>query len=260
MNREQAPRHVKRSFSAEIRAEARDGGLPTLRGHAAVFNSLSEDFGGWRERIAPGAFDGVIDSPDIYALWNHLPEFIIAATADGSLRLSQDNTGLLSEMDPMDTQTIRDLVVTPIQQGKVRKMSFAFDIPVGGDEWTIEEGTDIRNIKRVGRLYDVSPVTYPAYPGTDISARSLQAIIRALPRSVVLSALDMPMDQESCEAEGGTWDSDLQMCVMTAASARAQASTTDGMRTSTDAGASDEIYRLRVRRHSFLITPKGQLT
>ena len=209
VNRDTVPTHVKRSFAADLRA-SRSGG--TLEGHAAVFNSLSEDLGGWRERIAPGAFDAVIGAEDIYALWNHDPNFIIASTADKTLRLSQDGTGLLAEMDPMDTQTIRDLVVTPIKQGKVRKMSFAFDIPVGGDEWVIEDGTEIRVIRKVGRLYDVSPVTYPAYPGTDISARTLQTLIRSLPRAAVLSALRQDMDQESCEAEGGEWVDG--MCVM----------------------------------------------
>ena len=248
VNRDTVPTHVQRSFAADLRAS--HGGA-TLEGHAAVFNSLSEDFGGWRERIAPGAFDTVIDAEDIYALWNHDPNFIIASTADKTLRLSQDGTGLLAEMDPMDTQTIRDLVVTPIRQGKVRKMSFAFDIPVGGDEWVIEEGVDIRVIRRVGRLYDVSPVTYPAYPGTDISARTLQTIIRSLPRAAVLSALRQDMDEEDCEAEGGKWEDG--MCVMPTMNSSASsvaprlALPSDG-RSDTQAVWA-EIYGRRLRRH-----------
>lgn len=253
MNRDTAPRQVQRSFSAEIREE-RKNGKATLVGHAAVFNSLSEDFGGWRERIAPGAFDGVLGD-DVYALFNHDPNFIVAATADGTLRLSQDNTGLLAEMEPMDTQLIRDLVVTPIRQGKVRKMSFAFDIPVGGDEWTLEEGTDIRVIKRVGRLYDVSPVTYPAYPGTDISARTLRAILQGQPREKVLDLLRADMTQEMCEEQGGTWDPDTMTCSMPedmrSSSAAPRLATPKGDGTDTQ-GVWAEFYRRRLDRHERL--------
>ena len=215
-----------------------------LRGHGAVFNSLSEDMGGWKERIWPGAFDGVMADPGVYALWNHDPNFIIAAAADHTLRLSQDAAGLLAEMDPMNTQTIRDLVVTPIQQGKVRKMSFAFD--VGTAEWSIENSVDIREIRSIARLYDVSPVTYPAYPGTDISARTLQTLIRSLPREKIMRLL-ADMNQEDCEAQGGTWDDTEGMCEMqetNTSSAAAKAGAVAGLALG-NAGALIEVYRRR---------------
>lgn len=200
--------------------------------------------GGWKERIWPGAFDGVTADPGVYALWNHDPNFIIAAAADHTLRLSQDEAGLLAEMDPMNTQTIRDLVVTPIQQGKVRKMSFAFD--VGKAEWSVENSMDIREIRSIARLYDVSPVTYPAYPGTDIGTRTLETLIRSLPREKVMDLLradPMPMTEDDCEAQGGEWDEGTQMCDMTA-SAAAKVGEAAGLALPR-AGALVEAYRRR---------------
>lgn len=171
VNRDTVPTRVQRAFRTEFRVEKRADGLATLKGHAAVFNQLSDDLGWYRERINPGAFDGLLGDERCFALWNHNPDFIIAAVADQSLRLSQDEVGLFSEIDPMDTQTIRDLVVKPIEDGKVRKMSFAFDVDTA--HWEMENGVDVRVVDKVARLWDVSPVTYPAYPQTDISARSL---------------------------------------------------------------------------------------
>lgn len=214
--------------------------------------------GGWQERIWPGAFDGTLNAPDIYALWNHNPDFIIAAVADHTLRLTQDNVGLMSEMEPMDTQMIRDLVVTPISQGKVRKMSFAFD--VGTAEWSVENGMDIREIRGVARLYDVSPVTYPAYPGTDISTRTLEAIIRSVPREQVMDLLRADPAQEitedDCEAQGGEWNETSQTCDMPEANSKLITSSADDKvvvaagRTLDSAGALIEVYRRRAGLHS----------
>lgn len=161
---------VRRTVEQSLQVERRAAGtMPVLRGYAARFDELSEDLGGWRERIAPGAFSNVLSSEECLALLNHDPNVVIAAVRDGSLRLTQDTRGLYVEIRPMDTQTIRDLVVTPVEQGKIRKMSFAFD--VGEADWVYEGGVDIRVVKRVSRLYDVSVVAYPAYSQTDIGAR-----------------------------------------------------------------------------------------
>lgn len=182
MNRDTVPMRVRRSFATDFRAEARsDEGLPHLIGHASVFGVLSEDLGGWKERVWPGAFEGLLSDDGIYSLWNHNPDFIIAAVADGSLTLSEDATGLLSDSKPMNTQTIRDLVITPMQQGKIRKMSCAFD--VGTADWSVEDSWEVRNIRKFSRLYDTSPVTYPAFPQTDISARTLEVLVGSLSKS-----------------------------------------------------------------------------
>lgn len=170
--------YERRAFGFTLRS---DGGSPRLVGHAAVFESDSEEMGffaPFKERIRKGAFDEALErvasgKDDVYALLNHDANYIISSTADRTLRLSVDDVGLVADMEPMDTQTIRDLVVTPVQQGKIRKMSFGFTVEDEHEEK--RDGQNYRIIDKVGRLFDVSPVTFPAYPATDVMARRLRS-------------------------------------------------------------------------------------
>lgn len=166
----------RRTFEVvELRVERRDDGegAPTIRGHAAVFNERSVDLGGFREQIAPGAFEGSVSEDDIRALFNHNPDLVLGRNVAKTLRLEEDKRGLAFEIDPPDTQAGRD-VVTSIERGDVSGMSFGF--VTLEDEWVQEAGEDLalRTLQRV-QLRDVSPVTYPAYPQTDVALRSLEA-------------------------------------------------------------------------------------
>lgn len=166
-----------RHFTAtELRA--RSGDKPGITGHAAVFNQLSEDLGGYREKIQPGAFTDTIKDGDVRALWNHDPNFILARTKSGTLRLAEDNTGLKIDADLPDTTFARDLLKS-IDRGDVDQMSFGFMVLPDGSSWRMEEGTLVRTLLKV-ELFDVSPVTFPAYPQTDVSARAeLRTIAQA---------------------------------------------------------------------------------
>lgn len=163
----------RRAFAAdEFRIETRDDGARHLTGHAAVFNSLSEDLGGFREQIAPGAFADAINSDDVRALFNHDANFILGRNRAKTLTLAEDSRGLAIDILLPDTQTVRDLVVAPIERGDVSQMSFGFSVRPGGQDWAKDdEGRVVRTLKRL-RLYDVSPVVYPAYPETDVAVRS----------------------------------------------------------------------------------------
>ncbi len=152
----------------EFRAVREDDKPPRLTGYAAVFDSLSEDLGGFRERIAKGAFSAVLGD-DVRGLWNHDANFLLGRTASGTLRLAEDDAGLAIDLDLPDTAFARDLGVL-IERGDVREMSFAFT--VGDDVWTAEGDEVTRTITRIDRLYDVSPVTFPAYPDTSVAARA----------------------------------------------------------------------------------------
>lgn len=166
----------RRAFALDaIQIETRDDGKRRLIGHAAVFNSLSEDMGGFREQILPGTFAEAIQSDDVRALFNHDPNFVLGRNRANTLKLAEDARGLKIEIDLPDTQTVRDLVVAPIERGDVSQMSFGFAVRPGGQDWAKDdEGRTIRTLKKV-RLFDVSPVTFPAYPQTDVAVRSLQA-------------------------------------------------------------------------------------
>lgn len=151
--------------SQELRADVESR---TIRGYAAVFNSDSENLGGFIERIDPRAFDDVLED-DVRALINHDDNMILARTSSGTLSLSIDERGLSYEFEVPNTTYGNDLLVS-VQRGDISQSSFGF--AVAEDEW---ERGDVRRrtIKKVARLYDVSPVTYPAYPDTSVAMRSL---------------------------------------------------------------------------------------
>ena len=161
----------RRLYDTTLRVETRASGRPTLIGHAAVFNSMSLDLGGFRELVAPGAFAATIVEDDVRALFNHKPDFVLGRNRAGTLRLSEDTRGLAFEIDLPDTQVARDLA-TSVERGDISGNSFGFQAIE--DRWEHGQGGEIRTLVRV-RLFDVSPVTFPAYPATDLAKRSLEA-------------------------------------------------------------------------------------
>jgi len=166
----------RRIFDAgrlEIRRGASDK-VQGIRGYAAKFNSLSEPMWGFREQIAPGAFDGVLNN-DVRCFFNHDENLILGRTLAGTLRIVADDTGLSYEADLPDTQAARDLVIS-MERGDISQSSFAFRVAPNGDTWDEnEDGVIIRTITKFGRLYDVSPVSIPAYPDATSGIRSMDA-------------------------------------------------------------------------------------
>lgn len=153
--------------------ERGEGKAPMIRGHAAVFNQLSEDLGGFREQIAPGAFAEAVQKDDVRALLNHDANFVLGRSGAGTLRMKEDAHGLAVEIDPPDTQAARDLMVS-LKRGDINQMSFGFSVRPNGQNWAKDDaGQYIRTLTRV-RLFDVSPVTFPAYPQTDVAVRSMR--------------------------------------------------------------------------------------
>jgi len=152
----------------DLRVEARavDDEAPVIRGYAAVFNKWA-DLGWFRERINPGAFAKTITEADVRALWNHDSNWVLGRNKAGTLDLSEDQKGLAVTITPPDTQWARDLM-TSMTRGDVNQMSFAFTAIK--EEWNQEKME--RTLSEV-RLYDVSVVTYPAYPQTSAAVRAL---------------------------------------------------------------------------------------
>ncbi|MDC9605623.1 HK97 family phage prohead protease [Xenorhabdus griffiniae] len=164
-----------RCYPGEVRTETQENQPTRIVGYGSVFNSRSEPLWGFREIIKPGAFDDVLND-DVRGLFNHDPNFILGRSTAGTLSLSVDERGLQYGIQAPDTQTIRDLVLAPMQRGDITQSSFAFRVARDGEHWyEDEEGIVIREISRFSRLYDVSPVTYPAYQEADSAVRSLTA-------------------------------------------------------------------------------------
>jgi len=162
----------RRAFSFEVKAAETE--KPKIAGYAAVFNKLSQDLGGFRELIKPGAFAKTIQNADVRALWNHDPNYVLGRTKSGTLKLEEDETGLYIEIDPPDTQWARDLMES-IRRGDVDQMSFGFRTVA--DSWRTENGETIRELLEV-ELFDVSPVTFPAYPQTSVGVRSAEDVYK----------------------------------------------------------------------------------
>ena len=162
-----------RSFNIELRDEPESR---HIEGYGSVFNERSLDLGGFVEMIAPGAFDGVIERSDVKCYLDHNPgKGILARSRNGkgSLSLVVDEKGLQYSFDAPKTN-LGDEVVEGIKRGDYSQSSFAFT--VDDEVWTKEaDGTYLRTITKIGGLYDVSIVASPAYEGTSVALRSLDA-------------------------------------------------------------------------------------
>lgn len=155
-------------FDIELRAEVSGN---KLVGYASVFDQAA-DLGSHFEQIAPTAFKRALDDPatDVRALWNHNPDHLLGRQSSGTLRLSTDAHGLGFEVDLPDTSLGRD-VRALAERGDISGASFAF-VP-DEDDWSVRSGARLRTHTSVGRLVDVSPVTFPAYDGASTSLRSM---------------------------------------------------------------------------------------
>ncbi|AMV23431.1 Caudovirus prohead protease [Gemmata sp. SH-PL17] len=171
-----------------------DGALPLIAGYAAVFYRADDpatEYEMWAadsygprvvERIMPRAFDKAIKEDDVRGLFNHDSAVVLGRSGAGTLRLSVDSVGLRYEIDPPDTQAARDLIKS-LQRGDISGSSFAFyprdtsrrDVAAidGKPAELVIERNDLQ-------LFDVGPVTFPAYTGASAGVRSGElAAVRA---------------------------------------------------------------------------------
>lgn len=169
----------RRISVSKLTTRAAGDGTNVIRGHAAVYNSLSQDLGGFREFIRFNAFYRALQSnPDVRCLFNHNPDLILGRTTSGTLRLSDDGVGLAIECDMPDTNVANDLIES-IRRGDVSQMSFGFRCTLDnwfyGSDYVGPESVDPDEVIR--ELVDIdldqgdcSPVVYAAYLATDVSA------------------------------------------------------------------------------------------
>lgn len=155
---------------SELRLDS-EGDSQTIRGYAAVFDAMSQPMFGFREVIRKGAFKKTVRESDIRALWNHDPNYVLGRKSARTLRLEEDEKGLLTRIFPPSTTWAADLMQS-IKRGDVSQMSFGFNMVK--ERWMDpgKDGLPIRELLEV-RLFDVSPVTFPAYPQTEVHVRAL---------------------------------------------------------------------------------------
>ena len=144
----------------------------------------SDDFQ-YVEVIERGAATEALKNSDIRALFNHNPNYILARTSSNTLTVREDEKGLYFEFEAPETSTGNDLLVS-IQRGDISQASFAFDI---SERSVLREqkadGKEVITItiRKMSELYDVSPVTYPAYKDTEVSMRGMITEIQAEPKA-----------------------------------------------------------------------------
>ena len=167
---------------AEVRLADPGGDVPTdeplaplVTGYAAVFNSPSEEIEEWgfrfTEIVRPGAFTKTLQEADVRALVNHNVDYVLGRTSAGTLKLTQDARGLAIENTPPDTQWARDLMLS-MRRGDINQMSFGFRTVKDRFTEDRENQTVLRELLEV-ELFDVSIVTFPAYPTTSAVVRSI---------------------------------------------------------------------------------------
>ena len=194
------PREHRDLFGeSEMRVEEVDG-KPMIIGHAAVFDDPVELWPGFKEVVRRGAFKKTIGESDVRALFNHNPDYLLGHQQAQTLKLSEDDRGLAYTIGPVTTDLLRDLVIEPIRKGELTGSSFSFDTI--RSERTITEDVELRELLEV-RLWDVGPVTFPAYPSTDAQVRAAIEACNSLDELAFLSSL----------REGGLTDEEIHTMV-----------------------------------------------
>ena len=165
-------REIRMLPMTELRVDNSDS--PLIEGHAAVFDQWSEALGGmfpFKEKVSRGAFKESIKKDDIRALFNHDPNYVLGRNKAGTLELEEDDIGLKVTILPPETTWAKDLVEC-IRRGDISQMSIGFIVEE--DKWSTEKGVDTRELIKV-KLFDVSPVTFPAYTQTDVGVRAMES-------------------------------------------------------------------------------------
>jgi hypothetical protein len=156
---------------AELRAE--DGEALKLSGYGAVTGRWSQDLGGFKEKIRPGAFVDALKSSDVVITFNHDPTHVMARTSSGTAKVWEDDRGMGYSSDDLANRAISREVVDLVNRRDITGSSFMFLVQL--DEWSEVGGKLVREIIKIQEVRDTGPVTYPAYRSTKVSARSLEA-------------------------------------------------------------------------------------
>lgn len=163
-----AAHYSKHDSTLQTREE---NGERIIEGYAALYNTET-NIGPFKESIARGAFDNVLDN-DVRALINHDPSLVLGRTSSGTLELTSDDVGLKYRVNLGNQQYATDLYES-IQRGDISQSSFAFTIK--NQTWS--EDRSSRSVDEVAQLLDVSPVTYPAYKEATVVARDEEEPIK----------------------------------------------------------------------------------
>lgn len=139
----------------------------TIRGYAAKFNRWSQDLGGWKEQLSPGCFSEALKKSDPVCLFNHDSNLILGRTSACTLEVKEDRVGLFFTCSLLPFDSMAYGLARRIDRRDIHQCSFCFSL--AEDEWKFAKNygdLDERTVVKVAELFDVSPVTRPAYRDT----------------------------------------------------------------------------------------------
>lgn len=181
---------IVRQHAPELRSV--EDAAPVLTGYGAVFNRYSRNLGGFVEVVAPGTFAETLTRSSVVGLVNHDPNWLLGTTDSRSLFVTEDATGLAYAMTLDMTDPDAQRAAAKIESGKMPGSSFSFRTV--SDEWSqTDQGFPLRTLTAV-ELYDVGPVTMPAYRATE--EQGAQTALRSL-----AAAIDAPFDDVLAAAQ-----------------------------------------------------------
>lgn len=162
--------------NVQIRAAEGEGESRTIEGYAFKYEVWSRKILFFYEKIQRGFIDDLnLDEMDVLALFNHNNDKVLARTISKTLTLENDSTGLKYVFEAPNNTAGNDLIES-VRRGDIQHSSFAFSIAPNGDKWEIDENKDERRtLIKASAIYDVSPVTTPAYLDTTVAQRSFDA-------------------------------------------------------------------------------------
>lgn len=173
-------RYLPQTIS-EVRAISSEEGVAHIAGKGIVFGQRSQKLGFFIEVIDSRALE-LADLDDMQSYFNHNPDYTLGTLRNKTLSINITSDSMDYDITAPDTQTIRDLVLSPISRGDVTGSSFMFDIDKKGEEWEEKDGMWVRYVTRIAKVYEVGPVSMPAYQQTTtdvVARRSLDAFIEA---------------------------------------------------------------------------------
>lgn len=188
-----------RNFNSDIEVRAEDGQeQKKIVGYALKFNTWSQDLGGFIETIDRNALNNC-DMSDVRCLIDHDSQKILGRTTNNTLKLTVDDIGLRYECTPSDTTYARDLL-TNMSNGNINQCSFGFILNYDNkdcDSWELDEENRIykRTIRDIRQLFDVSPVTYPAYSQTEcvVAQRKLENLKSDLEKEILKRKINIEL-------------------------------------------------------------------
>ncbi len=176
-------RRVVPALVSGIEIRAHEDGKFGIRGLGAVVNALSEDLGGFKERNSEGSFDDAIGVSDIRGLFNHDPNYVLGRMGH-TMSVTADSRGM--HYDIPELPSSRMDVREAIERRDVEGSSYSFTLREGGDRWDEEDGILVRTILPGGiaEIYDLGPVTFPAFRSTSVAKRCLDMVRESVPADV----------------------------------------------------------------------------